>query len=90
MFPDLENKKSVLRKPIYMEELERHLEGPFVDNDNTDTDEKHCIRTEGAHEHDFVQIAASNLEKDMDRKRIIRCLTCNSVFCEICGKLIMK
>lgn len=69
----------------------RHLERFYVGNDNAGIDKEQCIETEGAHEHDFVQIvAAIDIEKGMDKKRIMRCSTCDSVFCETCGKLIKE
>jgi hypothetical protein len=34
------------------------------------------------HEHDFVSVVTE------ERKRIIRCITCGTCFCEICGKVL--
>jgi DNA-binding response OmpR family regulator len=79
------NNMKILRKPIKMNELIRCIEesltendefGKFIDND----------RLIGAHEHDFTKV--SNL-KNIKHKEVIRCMTCNSKFCHICGKLLV-
>jgi hypothetical protein len=70
----------------YMEDL---VVG-YDNDDNSDIDGKCSIKVGGAHEHDFIHAAASASEKQIDQKRIIRCSTCNSVFCEICGKLLQR
>lgn len=92
VIPHRHNENSVVGKPICMEELVTHLDRFYADdNDGTDVDEQRFIRRGGAHEHDFVQIAAVSVSgKRIDKIKIIRCSTCNSIFCKICGKLIMK
>jgi len=79
------NNMKILRKPIIVNELIRCIEESLTEND--EFGENLLIMTgSSVHEHDFTKV--SNL-KNIKYKEVIRCMTCNSKFCHICGKLLV-